>query len=101
MVIYHVYTSSPACLRKAAIPSGRWKGPEKRRRTVLEARADCLIDSGTCVGSCVALGASLVPFGALFRPGGWSRPVSVTAAATGRLEEVGVVCFQGNEFSSK
>eukprot|EP00965_Chrysotila_dentata_P183886 6071663-Pleurochrysis_carterae.AAC.1 len=34
------------------------------------------------------------------RPGGWSR-VSVTAAATGRLEEVGVACFQGNAFSSK
>eukprot|EP00965_Chrysotila_dentata_P089169 2944478-Pleurochrysis_carterae.AAC.1 len=32
-------TSSPACLRKAAVPSGRWKGPEKSRRTVLEAKA--------------------------------------------------------------
>eukprot|EP00965_Chrysotila_dentata_P098796 3266934-Pleurochrysis_carterae.AAC.1 len=92
-------TSSPACLRKAAIPSGRWKGPEKRRRTVLEAIAG-LIESGTCVGSCVVLGVSLVLPGALGRPGGWSCPVSVTAVATVKLDEVGV-CFQGNKFSSK
>eukprot|EP00965_Chrysotila_dentata_P026331 872685-Pleurochrysis_carterae.AAC.1 len=92
-------TSSPACLRKAAIPSERWKGPEKRRRTVLEAKTD-LIEFGTCVGSCVVLGVSLVLFGVLGRPGGWSCPVSVTAVATGKLDEVGV-CFQGNKFSSK
>eukprot|EP00965_Chrysotila_dentata_P125184 4138315-Pleurochrysis_carterae.AAC.2 len=92
-------TSSTACLRKAAIPSGRWKGPEKRRRTVMEAIAG-LGGSGTCVGSCVVLGVDLVAVGALGRPGGWSCPVSVAAVATGRLDEVGA-CFQGNVFSSK
>eukprot|EP00965_Chrysotila_dentata_P084447 2788512-Pleurochrysis_carterae.AAC.2 len=31
-----ISTLNPACLRKAAMPSGRRNGPEKRRRTVLE-----------------------------------------------------------------
>eukprot|EP00965_Chrysotila_dentata_P212932 6187332-Pleurochrysis_carterae.AAC.1 len=66
-------TSNPACLRKAAIPSGRWKGPEKRSRTVLEAIAG-LGMSGTSVGSRVVLGVGLGATGALGRPGGWSCP---------------------------
>eukprot|EP00965_Chrysotila_dentata_P249985 6209192-Pleurochrysis_carterae.AAC.1 len=92
-------TSIPACLRKAAIPSGRWKGPENRRRTVLEEIAG-LLESGTCEGSGPELGASLVPCGACGRPGGWSCPVSATAVATGAFDDV-CSCFQGNVFSSK
>eukprot|EP00965_Chrysotila_dentata_P248606 6208433-Pleurochrysis_carterae.AAC.4 len=94
-----MFTSSSACLRKAAIPSGRWKGSENRRRTFLEAVAGFGV-FGMCAGSCVKSGVALAVVGTLGRPGSWSCPVSVAAAATGRLEELGA-SFQGNAFSSK
>eukprot|EP00965_Chrysotila_dentata_P014045 465634-Pleurochrysis_carterae.AAC.1 len=91
-------TSTPACLRKAAMPSGRWKESENRRRTVLEEVAG-LIESGMCRDDGSELGASLAPCGACGTPGGWSRPVSATAVATGTVDDV-CPCFQGNVFSS-
>eukprot|EP00965_Chrysotila_dentata_P151039 4991591-Pleurochrysis_carterae.AAC.1 len=92
-------TFTPACLRKAAMPSGRRKGPKNRRRTVLEEVAG-LIESGTCRDGGSELGASLAPCGASGTPGGWSRPVSAIALATGAVDDV-CPCFQGNVFSSK
>eukprot|EP00965_Chrysotila_dentata_P255798 6212343-Pleurochrysis_carterae.AAC.1 len=68
------------------MPSGRWKGPEKRSRTVLEARFDSVV--------------AFVAIWTLGNPGGWSWPVSRAATATGELA-VGADGFQGNTFSSK
>eukprot|EP00965_Chrysotila_dentata_P168127 5552076-Pleurochrysis_carterae.AAC.1 len=81
------------------MPSGRWKGPEKRSRTVLEACAGACA-SGTRVGRRSGIAAALVMTSTLGNPGGWSRPVSRAATATGGLT-VGAGCFQGNAFSSK
>eukprot|EP00965_Chrysotila_dentata_P148749 4912148-Pleurochrysis_carterae.AAC.2 len=59
-----------------------------------------LVDSDAGEDNGTERGCSLAPLAACGRPGGWSRPVSATAVATGKLA-AGSFCFQGNEFSSK
>eukprot|EP00965_Chrysotila_dentata_P126937 4198832-Pleurochrysis_carterae.AAC.1 len=66
------------------MPSGRWKGPEKRSRTVLEACAGTCA-SETRVGRWSDLAAAFVTTLTLGKPGGWSLPVSRAATATGEL----------------
>eukprot|EP00965_Chrysotila_dentata_P063737 2112089-Pleurochrysis_carterae.AAC.1 len=64
------------------MPSGRLKGPEKRRRTVRESRAGSWV-SGTSRGiSWTRLSGSSVGVAA-GKPGGWSEPVSAGEEAIG------------------
>eukprot|EP00965_Chrysotila_dentata_P230784 6197989-Pleurochrysis_carterae.AAC.2 len=92
-VLGMISTSRPAWRRKAAIPSGRLNGPEKRRCTARNVCADSPV-SGTSQGISWICGDVSAGGAALGSPGGWSTPVSAGMAATGSVC-VGETGFHG------